>query len=161
MQVPSFASAMARLILSHGGWLRFALLFIFLCALSGVSGCFGSLKAAQQQALQLETAMHKQMANGDLAGIYNDADQRYREAVTRDKSDALFSSISRKLGAPLDCDPGNTNIRVGTGGTTIVSACTTKYTKDATAVETFTWVKSTDRFRLLGYHINSEELIER
>jgi hypothetical protein len=151
----------ARLVRAQSGLPRLVLLFVFLCAFSIIPGCFGTLKQAQQQAFTLAATMHKQMAGGDLAGIYNDADQRYRDAVTRDKSDALFSSIARKLGSPLDCTQGNTNIQVGTSGTTIVSVCSTKYSKDATAVETFTWVKSADRFRLLGYHINSDALIER
>jgi hypothetical protein len=130
---------------------------------SGLSltGCFASITAGGQDALKLETVFHQQMASGDLAGIYNNADNRYRQAVDRTKSDALFSSIARKLGAPLDCKQGNTNISVGTSGTTIVSVCTTRFAKDATGVETFTWVKSGDTYRLLGYHINSDALIER
>jgi hypothetical protein len=128
----------------------------------GLSGCFGSsLKGFEQQALVFETAMHQKMASGDLAGIYDGADQRYRDVVTRQKSDALYSSIARKLGAPLDCKQGNTNFMVATSGTTIVSVCTTKFSKDATGVETFTWLKSGDHYKLLGYHINSNELIER
>ena len=126
-----------------------------------LSGCFGSLKAYQQQALTLATAMHQKMTSGDVNGIYDGADQRYRDVVTHQKSDALFSSIARKLGAPLDCKQGNTNFQVTTSGTTIVSVCKTTFSKDATGVETFTWIKSGDQFRLLGYHINSEELIER
>jgi hypothetical protein len=142
--------------------LRFLAIVLSLGVLASViSGCFVSMKGSGEQALSLATAFHQKMANGDLAGIYTDAHQRYRDAVTREKSDALFSSIARKLGAPLDCKVGNTNLRVATAGTTIVSVCQTKFAKDATGVETFTWMKSDDRFRLLGYHINSEELIER
>ncbi len=127
----------------------------------GLSGCFGRLKAFEQQALTLETAMHTKMSSGDFAGIYDGADQRYRNAVTRAKSDALFSSIARKLGAPLDCTQGITKFQIATFGTTIVSVCKTKFSKDATGIETFTWVKAGDQFKLLGYNIKSEELVER
>jgi hypothetical protein len=129
--------------------------------LVGISGCYATVSGFNQDAQDLAAGMHKKMANGDLAGIYNDADQQYRDAVTREKSDALFSSISRKLGVPLDCTQGNTNFRASTSGTTIVSTCTTKFSKDATGTETFTWAKSGDQFHLLGYNISSEELIER
>ncbi len=127
----------------------------------GLTGCFGKFKEFQQQALTLDNAMHKKMAAGDLAGIYNDAAPRYRDAVTREKSDALFSTIARKLGAPLDCAQGNTKFFVGTGGTTLTSVCQTHFAKNAAGVETFTWIKSDDTFRLLGYHINSDDLIMR
>jgi hypothetical protein len=105
--------------------------------------------------------MHKKMASRDWTGIYDGADQRYRDAVTREKSDAMFASIDRKLGVPLDCKQRGTNFSVTTIGTTIVSACKTQFAKDATGDETFTWAKSGDQYKLLGYHINSNELIER
>ena len=127
----------------------------------GLSGCFGTLKDSAKQALTLETAMHQKISSGDLTGIYDGADQRYRDAVTRQKSHALYSSIARKLGSPLDCTQGNTRFNVTTSGTTIVSVCNTKFSKDATGIETFTWIKSGDQFKLLSYYINSSELIER
>lgn len=126
-----------------------------------LSGCFGALKGGSDQALKLETALHQQMAQGDVAGIYNGADQRYRDAITRDKSDALFTSIVRKLGVPTDCKQGGTFIQVGTIGTTIRSDCQTTFSKNATGKETFVWIKSGGQYRLLGYNINSAELIER
>lgn len=126
-----------------------------------LSGCFGAFKGGSDEALKLETAMHQQMARGDVAGIYNDADQRFRDAITPDKSDALFTSIVRKLGTPQDCKQGGTFMQVGTMGTTIRSECQTTFSKNATAQETFVWMKSKDRFRLVGYKINSNELIER
>jgi hypothetical protein len=78
------------------------------------SGCMGTVKEAAKQALQLETAMHEQMVRGDFAGIYNGADQQYRSAIDRGKSDALFSSIARKLGSPLGCKQGNTFVQATT-----------------------------------------------
>ena len=138
----------------------FFVVIVFLACV-GICGCWASISGFNQDAQNLAAGMHKRMAEGDLAGIYDNADQKYRDAVTREKSDALFSSIARKLGAPLDCTQGNTNFRTSTSGTTIVSTCTTKFSKDATGTETFTWVKSGDQFRLLGYNISSEELIER
>jgi hypothetical protein len=126
-----------------------------------LNGCFAYAPGGGEEALKLETAFHQQMARGDLAGIYDNADDRYKKAADRAKSDALFSSIARKLGAPLDCKQGNSKMTVGTFGTTIVSECTTTFSKDATGVETFTWSKSGDTYRLIGYHINSDALIER
>jgi hypothetical protein len=137
------------------------MLFVVLLALMGITGCFGKLKEFEHQALTLDDAMHKKMAAGDVAGIYDNADQRYRDAVTREKSDAFYASIARKLGAPLDCKQGNTRYFVGTGGTTIASVCDMHFAKNASGVETFTWLKSGDTYKLLGYDIKSNDLIRR
>jgi hypothetical protein len=147
--------------------LRTALLAIFglVAVTTGFSGCFGAISGcngnSEQQALTLANQLHAKMAQGDLAGIYDDAAQRYRDAVTREKSDALFSSVARKLGSPQNCKQGITKYEVTTNGTMIESQCETTFSKDATGVETFTWLKSGNEFRLLGYHINSDALIER
>jgi hypothetical protein len=136
--------------------IKIALLLVLLA----VPGCMNPAEAAKQ-ALQLETAMHEQMTRGDFTGIYNGADQRYRNAVSREKSDALFSSIVRKLGPPLDCKTGGTFVQAATWGTTIKSVCTTTFSKNATGVETFVWIKDGDQYRLTGYHVTSDDLIER
>jgi hypothetical protein len=141
-------------------YLSFAIVFTLVVVPFMVSGCMG-VGEAQKQALQLEKAMHDQMARGDFAGIYNGADERYRNAISRDKSDALYSSIVRKLGSPLDCKPGSTMVMAATSGTTIKSVCTTTFSKNATGVETFVWMKQGDQFHLAGYHISSDALIER
>lgn len=125
-----------------------------------LAGCMSPAEAGKQ-ALQLETVMHQQMARGDFDGIYNGADERYQKATDRGKSDALFSAIARKLGSPLDCRPSGTFIQAATWGMTIKSVCTTKFAKNASGIETFVWIKDGSQYRLAGYHITSDELIER
>jgi hypothetical protein len=126
-----------------------------------LTSCFGMLKEAQDNSLKLATALHKQMAVGDLAGIYNNADENYRRSMTRERSDALFSTIARKLGAPLDCKAGGINVDVNTLGTTLRSHCETHFSNNATGDESFVWLKSGDHYRLVSYHISSQDLIER
>jgi hypothetical protein len=81
--------------------------------------------------------------------------------MSRDKSDALYASIVRKLGSPLDCKPGGTFVMTATSETSIKSVCTTTFSKSATGVETFLWMREGNQFQLAGYNINSNELIER
>lgn len=132
-----------------------------LAAAFTLSGCFGMLKEAQDNSLKLATALHKQMAAGDLAGIYNNADENYRRSLTRERSDALFSMIARKLGEPLDCKAGGINVDVNTLGTTLRSHCETHFSKNATGDESFVWLKSGDQYRLVSYHVSSRAFIER
>jgi hypothetical protein len=128
--------------------------------LSGCSGCLGIANSGHQ-AQTLAAGMHRKMADSDQAGIYDGADQRYKSAVSREKSDALFSAVASKLGAPQDCKQKSFNVMAATWGTTIRLVCETTFSKGATGMETFVWVKSGDQFKLLSYHIDSEELIER
>jgi hypothetical protein len=84
-------------------------LSISLCVLAMpllLSGCFGTIIEGQREAPKLEVAMHEQMAKGDLASIYDNADPGFKSAMSREKSDALFSAIARKLGAPTSCKAG-------------------------------------------------------
>lgn len=136
--------------------------FPFCIVISGcLGGCLSALANGQQQAQTLVTELHQKMTNGDLAGIYDGADQRYKDAVTRQRSDALFSSVSRKLGTPGKCNQQGFTINATTSGTVLRLVCKTTFSKDATGTESFTWIKSGEQFRLLRYDIESEELIER
>jgi hypothetical protein len=143
----------------------FAGLFLLSTGISGcfgmISGCVSSMANGEQQAQSLAATMHQKMASNDLAGIYDGASQRYKDAVTREKSDDLFSAIARKLGAPGECKQQGFNMNSTTSGTILKLTCETKFSKDATGTETFAWIKSEDQYQLLGYHIESEELIER
>jgi hypothetical protein len=140
---------------------RLFLGFAFFAGAIALGGCFGMLKEAQDNSLKLATALHKQMAAGDLAGIYNNADENYRRSMTRERSDALFSLVASKLGAPLDCKAGGINVDVNTLGTTLRSHCETHFSKNATGDESFVWLKSGDQYRLVSYHISSRDLIGR
>jgi hypothetical protein len=140
---------------------RLLVLAVGFASTIALSSCFGSLNGTRDEALKVETALHQQMANGDFAGIYNNADQSYRNAITREKSDALFKAIGQKLGTPVTCGQEGVFISATTSGTFIRSVCKTPFSKDASAVETFMWKKSGDEYKLSGYNINSDELIER
>lgn len=128
---------------------------------TGISGCFGCMGNSEKQAQTLVAATHQKMANGDLAGIYDGADQRYKDALSREKSDALFSAIANKLGSPEDCNEQGLFVMSATSGKTIRIECQTTFSKGAIGKETFVWGKSGDQFSLVSYHIDSDELIER
>jgi hypothetical protein len=83
------------------------------------------------------------------------------ETLSLAKNRMLFFRRSRaSLGRRKTASKAS-KYEVTTNGTMIESQCETTFSKDATGVETFTWLKSGNEFRLLGYHINSDALIER
>lgn len=141
-------------------WIFTLLAFLVVTALA-VNWWHSELADFQREAFTLSHAMHVQMATGDLAGIYNGADEQFRNSITREGSDALFKGIARKVGAPLDCLQGETKFFFGTEGLKLTSLCETHFSKNATGVETFTWHKTGDGYSLLNYNISSKELMER
>jgi hypothetical protein len=138
-----------------------AIVALLCCALLPTAGCWVKVPGGGADALYYEKKLHEQMASGDLAGIYNSVHQSYRDATTRETSDALFSAIARKLGSPLECNPGNASIKYSDSETTMESVCFTKFSRNATATETFIWQKSGDKFELVNYTINSHDLVIR
>lgn len=143
-----------------GRWIT-AVLVLLAIAVLGMIYWNKKLAEIQRQALILDNAMHFQMASGDLAGIYNGADEQFRNTITREKSDDLFKGIARKLGAPQDCTQGDTRLNFGMEGTKLISKCETHFEKNATGTETFTWMKTGETYSLLGYDVSSDALLRR
>ena len=125
-----------------------------------LAGC-RDFKEAPGDGDHLDAELHNSIARGDWNGIYANADPGYREAVTLEKSTALFSTIVRKLGPPISSKQTSWNLNANTSGTILRSECETKFGKNASGVESIVWRKTGGTYRLLGYHINSDELISR
>ncbi len=119
------------------------------------------MRMAAEDSAKLDSDLHSAMTRGDWQGIYANADPGYREGVTEQKSDTLFQTISRKLGAPVSSKETSWNINATPSGTFLRVQCDTKFAMNASGVETIVWRKSGDGYRLYGYHINSDDLITR
>jgi len=129
---------------------------VFLCV-----GC-GKFTATGEEGQRLDEGLHAAMARGDWSGIYSSADDGYREGVTPEKSQALFSNIVRKLGAPVGTRQVGWQAMSGTSGTFLRSQCSTKFANNATATERIVWKKGADGvYRLFSYYISSDDLITR
>jgi Protein of unknown function (DUF4019) len=129
-------------------------------ALALLAGC-NDIKQAPKDAERLDTDLHSAMTRGDIKGIYANADDGLKSAISEEKFDALFAAIAKKLGTPISCTPGGWNLNTDTSGTFLKTECQTKFSKNASGTETITWRKSGETYRLFDYHINSDELLER
>ncbi|HEY4354823.1 MAG TPA: hypothetical protein VGN16_03675 [Acidobacteriaceae bacterium] len=134
---------------------------VLLCLVFVCVGC-EKFKATGQEGQHLDEGLHASMAHGDWNGIYANADGGYRDGVTPEKSQALFSNIVRKLGAPVSTQQVGWRAMAGTSGTFLRSECSTKFANNAIADETIVWKKGSDgAYRLYNYNISSEDLITR
>jgi hypothetical protein len=125
-----------------------------------LGGC-KDLSQAPKDAEKLDADLHSAMTRGDVRDIYANADEGFKSETSEEKFAALFAAITKKLGTPVSSTQGGWNLNATTSGTFLKTECETRFSKNASGTETITWRKSGDTYRLYGYHINSDELLER
>ena len=135
-----------------------------ICALVIGSWCLFAAGCGTQKDLA-ETAngitlFHAEMNNQDYSAIYNEADQRFRDATKREDFFAFMNGVHRKLGYEQSCERRTFNVYFNTSGTQVRVSYATKFSQ-GDAQEQFTWVRNGDGMKLLGYNINSTALIIR
>jgi hypothetical protein len=133
------------------------LLFVTTVALSGCT----QLREAPKDAEKLDADFHATMSRGDWKGIYQSADDGFRSSTSEDKFRAFVQAISRKLGNPVNSKQTSWRINATTSGTYLYSQCETTFSNNASGTESFVWRNADGKYRLYGYHINSQELITR
>ena len=138
------------------GWM---LLLLLSAPFLRFNSCMAS-QADSALALQLETTMHQRMAGDGADAIYQDADSGFKDNVDPARHRAWMGTIERKLGSPMACEQGETKVKV-LFTRKIWSQCTTSFSKNSSAVETFVWAKDDDQYRLYYYDIKSDGLGNR
>ena len=132
--------------------------YLLLLLLSAPFIRFNSCMASQAdsaEALQLATEMHQQMARDDFDGIYENADSGFKDNVAEESNRAYLGAIERNLGSPMACEQGETKVKLFPSRK-IWTQCTTRFSKSSTALETFVWVKSGDKYRLYHYDLKTD-----
>jgi uncharacterized protein DUF4019 len=103
---------------------------------------------------------HSQLDNQDYVAIYNNAEQRFRDASKQEDFVALMTAVHKKLGTVKQSSRQGFFVNYNTSGTSIRLTYSTKFS-GGDADEEFLWSKRGDSFLLLGYHINSNALITK
>lgn len=131
-----------------------------LCLVVLLAGC-NDLTQGPKDAERLNSDLHAAMTKGDFKTIYADSDSELKSLATEEKFVSLLTAIQKKLGNPISSKPGGWNLNASTSGTYLRTQCHTTFSKNATGTEAIVWRKDGDKYRLAGYHINSDELISR
>ena len=127
----------------------------------GAFSCNRALNQGKHEAYELAEQFHAEIAKRNWSGIYADADPKYRETVSSEGSAEMFAGVVRKLGVPLSCKQGGTTLQADTSGSRIISECETTFSLNSKGEETFIWHKSDGKYRLIGYHLSSPDLLTR
>jgi hypothetical protein len=125
----------------------FALLF---------AGC--SMQADTKAAEQAVPRFHDLVDAGQFEVIYAESGEEFRKSISQDKFFAFIGAVHRKLGPVKATKPDGWFVNYNTSGTFVTLNYATTFVEGEGA-EQFVFRLSGDKAVLVGYHINSSELI--
>jgi hypothetical protein len=133
-------------------------LFLILCiTVIGSAGCGGMFKG-KKAAEQGVAEFHRLYNDGRFSEIYSTGHSKFRTATTEKQFLDLVSAVQRKLGKVTQTVNAGFNVRTFNLTTTVVLTQTTTFEK-GTGTETFTFQMDNDKAVLVGWNINSADLI--
>lgn len=121
---------------------------------SGCGGMFKGKKAAEQSVADF----HQLYNEGRLSEIYSAGHSKFKEATTEKQFLEFVSAVQRKLGKVTQTANAGFNVSTFNLATTVVMTQSTTF-EQGTGREVFTFQMEGDKAVLVGYNINSKELI--
>lgn len=103
---------------------------------------------------------HAEFNASQFDAIYSDTTPKFRSISPKDDYARFISAVRRKLGAVKSTERKSWNVFVGTGGATITVTYATKF-ELGSGDEQFVWLRTRNGLKLVGWHINSNDLITR
>lgn len=132
------------------------LLLLFIAGLV-LAGCGDTIQG--KSIAEPEVArFHERLNNQEFGTIYTSASEDFRKMIPQERAEALFAAIHRKLGRHKASSLVNWNVKTFNLTTTVVLAYQSNYT-DGDATETFTFRVTDGVADLVGYSINSLDML--
>ena len=103
---------------------------------------------------------HTQLDKGEFTNIYKATHPDFKKVSDEKSFTELLSAIHRKLGPVRTTEKASWNVNSHNLKTNVVLTYSTKFA-EGTGTETFTYRIDGAKAVLLGYHINSQELITK
>ncbi len=130
-----------------------------LAACSALVGCSDTINGKSVAEPQIAT-FHQRLNQKQFDELYTTASDEFRKAASKEKVMALFSAIDRKLGPAKSWTTKTWNVRTFNLVTTVVLVEDTVFEKGQ-GTETFTFKVSGDKATLVGYNINSLDMMTK
>jgi hypothetical protein len=131
-----------------------SLFLVIALVASGCGGMFNGKKAADQSVADF----HKLYNDGKLAEIYSAGHSKFKSATTEKQFVEFMSAVQRKLGRVTQTSNAGFNVRTFNLTTTVVLNQNTTF-EQGTGTEVFTFQMVGNKAVLVGYNINSKDLI--
>jgi len=123
-----------------------------------LSGC-GNMMKGKADAEKGVTDFHTLLDQEKYAEIYTAADKDFQAATPQEKLTKFLGTVHRKLGNVTGSATKNWTLNTFNGKNSVVLRQETTFERGK-GVETFTYVLRDGKALLLGYNINSDELID-
>jgi hypothetical protein len=130
-------------------------LFLVIALLA--SGC-GQMLHGKKAAEQSTADFHKLYNDGKLSEIYSAGHSKFKSATTEKQFVEFMSAVQRKLGKVTQTSNAGFNVRTFNLITTVVLNQNTTFEQGA-GTEVFTFQMVGGKAVLVGYNINSKDLI--
>jgi hypothetical protein len=137
--------------------LRNTLFLIIACF--ALSACGDTIKGKSIAEPEV-SRFHERLNGKRFEEIYSSASDDFRNAAPKERVLELFSAIDRKLGPAKSFSTTNWNVRTFNFVTTVVLVESTSFDR-GTGTETFTFRVSGDKAVLVGYSINSLDMLTK
>lgn len=133
----------------------------FLAAASLLLCSCGSMAVDTELAKQGVAQFHSQLNAEQYATVYGSTDPEFRKITSQADFTKLLVAVHRKLGSVQQSNLRTWNAAWYTSqGTTMTLTYDTTFSTGS-GTEQFVWHISGNRALLYGYHINSDDLIEK
>lgn len=103
---------------------------------------------------------HQKLDAEDYHSIYVSSDPAFQQSGSEQQMNEFLGAVHQKLGAVQEAKKTNLFLNTTTSGTFARVTYQTRFAS-ATATETFTWRMSLNGMKLVGYNIDSRELVTK
>ena len=124
-----------------------------------ITGCGDTIKGKTIAEPQV-AAFHEKLNAGRFDEIYSTADEAFHKAAAKEKALELFSAIGKKLGKAKSSSTKTWKVNTFNLVTTVVLVVETEF-EHGKGTETFTFRVSDGKASLIGYNINSLDMMTR
>jgi hypothetical protein len=132
-------------------------MFVLAAALAALAGCGDTLKGTEYAEATV-ARFRQQMKARQFEQIYDSTGADFKAATSREIGVALFAAVDRKLGAFKRAKQINWSVNTHNMVTTVVLVYDSEYS-DSHATETFTVRVEDGRGELVGYNIQSLQML--
>ena len=137
--------------------------FYFLILLTTAFAVFNTACSLTKGKEQAETAVqqfHQQFNRAQYQEIYQQGDDKFKQAVTEAEFTQLLEAVHRKLGTVENADSNGWRVNATTMGTVAMVAYETRFS-EGKGSEQFSFLINGEQAKLLRYDVNSPLLITR
>jgi hypothetical protein len=133
-----------------------SLIALLLASLLSSCNPIKSSRSAEAAVVQF----HTQLDKGEFADIYKATHPEFKKVSDEKSFTELLAAVHRKLGLVRSSEKSSWNVNSYNLKTNVILTYSTKFA-EGTGTETFTYRIDGDKALLLGYNINSQDLITK